>query len=316
MSDQAVVAPPGTGLSSTAWVFPGQGSQAVGMGKDLYDLYPEVEALFRTADRVLGYSISEICFSGPADLLQRTDNAQPALLVTEIAHLTAVRLRYPGQYDTSAFVAGHSLGEYSALVAAGVLAFEDALMLVAERGRLMNEVGSSLDQPTGMVAVLGLPDEAAQSVCSAAGVDLANLNAPGQIVLSGPQAALERVTELATAAGSRRVIPLQVSAAFHSRWMRPMSEEFARYLGGTAFAEPQIQVVANVTARPAPDAQDIRRLLEMQTYSPVRWVESVQYMVQEGVTTFVEVGPGRVLSGLIKRITREAQVISSEELLA
>jgi [acyl-carrier-protein] S-malonyltransferase len=285
------------------------------MGKALYDLYPEVRFLYGTADRVLGYSISELCFDGPADQLQRTDNAQPALLLTEIAHLTALRLRYPGEYDKAAYVAGHSLGEYAALVAAEVLDFGDALMLVAERGRLMNEAGLSLDQPTGMVAVLGLPDEALESICRDAGVDLANLNAPGQVVLSGPQSGLEQATELAKAAGARRVVPLQVSAAFHSRWMRPMSEQFARYLGQTAFAEPKIPVVANVTARPAPDAQDIRRLLEMQTYSPVRWVESVQYMAGQGVSTFVEVGPGKVLSGLIKRIAPDAQVVSSEELL-
>jgi [acyl-carrier-protein] S-malonyltransferase len=285
------------------------------MGKALYDLYPEVRSLYDTADRALGYPLSDICFNGPADLLQRTDNAQPALLVTEIAHLVALRLRYPGQYDTAGSVAGHSLGEYAALVAAEVLAFEDALMLVAERGRLMNEVGSSLDQPTGMAAVLGLPDEAAESICRDAGVDLANLNAPGQIVLSGPQSGLEVAAELARAAGARRVVPLQVSAAFHSRWMRPMSEQFSRHLGEAPFDEPKIPVVANVTARPAPGAQDIRRLLEMQTYSPVRWVESVQYMVEQGASTFVEVGPGKVLSGLVKRIAPDAQVVTSEELL-
>ncbi|HYP19197.1 MAG TPA: ACP S-malonyltransferase, partial [Chloroflexia bacterium] len=280
-----------------------------------YDLYPEVRTLYGTADRVLGYSISELCFNGPADQLQRTDNAQPALLTTEIAHLTALRLRYPGGYDAPAFVAGHSLGEYSALVAAEVLDFEDALMLVSERGRLMNEAGATLDQPTGMVAVLGLSDEAAAQVCQEAGLDLANLNAPGQAVLSGPQEGLERATELAKAAGARRVVPLQVSAAFHSRWMRPMSEHFARYLREAPFSEPKVPVVANVTARPAPDAQDVRRLLEMQTYSPVRWVESVQYMVEQGVGIFVEIGPGKVLSGLVKRIAPEANVVSSEELL-
>ncbi len=316
MSGPGAVAQHGGGTSSTAWVFPGQGSQAVGMGKALYDCYPEVRSLYDTADQVLGYSLSELCFKGSAELLQRTDNAQPALLVTEVAYLTALRLRYPGQYDSASFVAGHSLGEYAALVAAEVLAFEDALMLVAERGRLMNEVGLSLDQATGMAAVIGLPDEAAESICRDAGVDLANLNALGQIVLSGPQSGLERAQELAKAAGARRVVPLQVSAAFHSRWMRSMSEEFARYLGETAFAQPKIPVVANVTARPAPGALDIRRLLEMQTYSPVRWVASVQFMVEQGVTTFVEIGPGKVLSGLIKRIAADAQIVSSEELLS
>jgi [acyl-carrier-protein] S-malonyltransferase len=167
-----------------------------------------------------------------------------------------------------------------------------------------------------MVAVLGLPDDAAGPVCRDAGVDLANLNAPGQVVLSGAQDGLERATELAMAAGARRVIPLQVSAAFHSRWMRPMSEQFARYLGEVPLSEPKVPIVANVTARPAPDAQDIRRLLEMQTYSPVRWVESVQYMVEQGAGTFVEIGPGRVLAGLIKRVTREARVVSSEDVLS
>ena len=312
MSDMVT---PGEGAgSSVAWVFPGQGSQAVGMGKALYDAYPEVRALFDTADRVLGYSISELCFNGPADQLQQTNNAQPALLVTEIAHLLALRLRHPGQYDTAAFVAGHSLGEYSALVAAQVITFEDGLMLVAERGRLMSEAGATLGEPTGMAAIIGLADEAVESVCRDAGVDLANLNAPGQIVISGPQDALDRATELAKAAGARRVVPLQVSAAFHSRWMRPMSEEFSRHLGETAFAEPKIPVVANVTAMPAPGAQEIRQLLEMQTYSSVRWVESVEYMVQHGVGIFVEVGPGKVLSGLIKRIAPGVEVLSSEDL--
>ncbi len=298
-----------------AWVFPGQGSQAVGMGRALCEAYPEVRDLYRAADAILGFPLSELCFGGPADALQQTINAQPALLVTELAHLQALKLRYPDQYGRGArFVAGHSLGEYSALVAAGVLSFQDALLLVAERGRLMQEAGAAIGEPTGMAAVIGLPDGELQSVCQAADVDLANLNAPGQVVISGPVQALEKAASLAKERGAKRVIPLQVSAAFHSRWMRPMSQRFAQRISQASFAEPQIDVIANVTAQPATSAEQIRGLLEMQTYSPVRWVESVQYMVGEGVGRFVEVGPGKVLSGLVKRIAPDAHIVSSEEL--
>ncbi len=303
-----------TGLRVVAWVFPGQGSQMVGMGKALYDAYPEVRELYQTANETLGYSLSHFCFNGPADQLQQTNNAQPALLVTELAHLQALRFRYPDTFHEAHFVAGHSLGEYSALVAAGVLLFKDALHLVAARGRLMQEAGEAIGEPTGMVAVIGLPDGEIEAVCEMADVDLANLNAPGQVVISGPLDALEKAGELARERGARRVIPLQVSAAFHSRWMRPMSDLFAERLTATTFSEPQIPVVANVTARPATSAEDIRALLEKQTYSPVRWVESVQYMASEGVDTFVEIGPGKVMSGLIKRIA-EARTLASEDLL-
>lgn len=305
-----------TDSSTVAWVFPGQGSQAVSMGKALYDAYPRVRELYGLADMVLGYSISDLCFSGPAEELQQTVHAQPALLVTEIAHLYGLRLRYPGEYELASFVAGHSLGEYSALVAAGALAFKDALTLVAERGKLMQEAGSMLGQPTGMVAIIGLAEDQVGEICQLTGVDLANINAPGQVVLSGPVDALEKAQALARERGARRAVPLAVSAAFHSRWMRSISSPFGKHIAQTRFADPRTPVIANVTARPMSGAAEIRKLLEEQTYSPVRWVESVQFMVDQGATTFVEVGPGKVLTGLIKRITPQAQTISSEDLLS
>lgn len=302
-------------VGQTAWVFPGQGSQSVGMGMALADAHPEVGKLYSLASSILGYSLQEICFSGPADTLQQTIYAQPALLVTELAYLYALRAKYADSFRSARFVAGHSLGEYTALVAAGVLHIEDAIRLVAERGRLMQEAGAAGGERTGMVAVLGLADDALEAVCSEAGVDLANLNAPGQSVISGPISALEKAGVLAKERGARRTIPLQVSAAFHSRWMRPMAEEFAHYIAQTSFSVPQIDVVANVVARPAQSASEIRELLAMQTYSPVRWVESVQYMAAHGVETFVEIGPGKVLSGLIKRIVPEATMLASDDLM-
>ena len=180
----------------------------------------------------------------------------------------------------------------------------------------MQEAGAAIGEPTGMAALIGLPESELQAVCEAADVDLANLNAPGQVVISGPLQALEKAASLARERGARRAIPLQVSAAFHSRWMRPMSQQLAQRISQASFAEPQIDVIANVTARPARSAEEIKGLLEMQTYSPVRWVESVQYMAEQGVTTFVEIGPGKVLGGLIKRIVPDGQVLASEDLLS
>jgi [acyl-carrier-protein] S-malonyltransferase len=288
------------------------------MGKALYDAHAEVRDLYEQADSIVGFSLSDLCFNGPAEQLQQTSNAQPALLVTEIAHLTALKQRHPVELGTPRFVAGHSLGEYSALVAAEALSFEDALCLVYHRGRLMQQAGSASGRPTGMAAVLGMEAGKLDQVCEAAGVDIANLNAPGQTVISGPLDALEKAGELAKEAGARRVVPLQVSAAFHSRWMRPMSEEFVEeYLADiTDYRNPGVPVIANVTARPVTCGDDIPDLLGKQTYSAVRWMDSVEYMVSQGVNTFIEIGPGKVLSGLIKRIAPGVQALASEDLLA
>lgn len=308
-------------MTATAWVFPGQGSQAVGMGKALAEKYPEVAALYAEADRALGFSISRLCFEGPEDLLTRTDNAQPALLVTSIAHLTVLQKSFPESLGTDPplFVAGHSLGEYTALVASGALDLADAIRLVHERGRLMNDVTKDENgKPlTGMVAVIGGDDALLEELARQTGTEVANYNSPGQTAISGTLESLARFTEAAKGKGVKRVIPLTVSAAFHSSLMRPMSEELGRAIAEVNFKPARVPVVSNVTAQPLPldDPAALKLELTRQTYSPVRWVESVRTMYAGGATRFVEIGPGKVLSGLIKRIEKEAETVNSENLL-
>lgn len=289
-----------------AYVFPGQGSQAVGMGRDLCEGHAIARQTFEEADDALGFSLSKLCFEGPEDELRQTHNAQPAIMATGIACLRAARAA--GLSTGASFVAGHSLGEYTALVAAGALSFADGLRLVRERGRLMQHAGEQV--PSGMAAVLGLEDDALHDVCQEAGVQVANLNCPGQVVISGPQSELASAMDLAKTKGARQVIPLNVSGAFHSRVMRPAEEGLSRYLECVPIQDPSVPVVANVTARPVLDAAGVRTVLVQQLCSPVRWHPSVAWMLAEGVTSFMEFGPGRVLAGLIKRISRQARVTS------
>lgn len=294
-----------------AYIFPGQGSQVVGMGRDLGEGYPAARETFQEADEALDFSLSRLCFQGPEEELRQTQHAQPAIMATSIACLRVAQeegLLPPG----AAFVAGHSLGEYTALVAAGALDFAQGLRLVRERGRLMQEAGERV--PSGMAAVLGLEEEKLQEVCQEAGVQVANLNCPGQVVISGPQAELARAMELARSKGARQVVPLNVSGAFHSWVMRPAEEGLARYLEAVSIRDPAIPVVSNVTARPVLDAQAVREALVRQLCSPVYWRPSVEWMVAQGVTTFAEFGPGRVLSGLIRRIHRQARLASVGDL--
>jgi len=288
-------------MALEAYVFPGQGSQYVGMGKDLFEQHPPSRALMEQADRLLGFSLTGICFAGPDDELRQTKNTQPAIFLHSVALFMATGAR-------PAMAAGHSLGEYSALVAAGSLAFEDALRLVRLRGELMQKAGE--EHPGTMAAVVGLAPDLIEEVCreaSAAGVvQPANFNSPGQVVISGAVAGVRRGMELAKARGAKMVKELVVSGAFHSPLMAGAREGLRAALAGTPIRDARIPVYANVTAAPVRDAETIRDLLCRQLTSPVRWEESVHNMVRDGATAFTEVGPGKVLQGLIKRCEPQA----------
>jgi [acyl-carrier-protein] S-malonyltransferase len=288
---------------AVAFVFPGQGSQFVGMGQEL-TTYPEARQVYAQADEVLGFALSRLCLEGPEAELNDTINTQPAILTHSIAALRVLESRtsLKGQLK---MVAGHSLGEFSAWVCAGALSFPDALRLVRERGRLMKVAGEQ--HPGGMAAVLNLDRAKLEKVCDEAArvtgqpVQVANDNCPGQIVISGDKVALDKASELAKAAGAKRCIPLAVSIAAHSPLMAGAAQEFRAALESVQWVEPDVPVIANATARPAGRGDAIDRLVAQLT-SPVRWTESIQFMIGKGITRFVEVGPKDVLCGLIRRI--------------
>ncbi|BDG42683.1 ACP S-malonyltransferase [Saccharococcus caldoxylosilyticus] len=300
-------------MGKIAFIFPGQGSQTVGMGKDIAESDANARALFQAADERLGFSLSSLIFEGPQETLTLTYNAQPALLTTSIALLEKVK----EAGITADYVAGHSLGEYTALVAAGALSFADAVYAVRKRGEFMEEA-----VPAGegtMAAVLGMDAAALEAVTnevSAQGdpVQLANLNCPGQIVISGSKAGVEKAGQLAKERGAKRVIPLEVSGPFHSSLMKPAASKLQEVLNDIATHDAKIPVIANVTAKPVVKKEEISRLLIEQLYSPVRWEESVQTMIALGVDTFIEIGPGKVLSGLVKKIDRNVRVHAVNDL--
>ncbi len=299
-------------MGGVAWQFPGQGSQFVGMGKDLVEAFPEAAEVFRRADEILGFSLSHLCFEGPEETLTDTVNAQPAIFVHSAAVLAVLRER--GQNEFPLFVAGHSLGEYSALYAAGAFEFEDALRLVRERGRLMKLAGER--QPGGMAALLGLDLDIVADICRRAQeeagvpVQVANDNCPGQVVISGALPALEKAMMLAQEAGARKVVRLAVSIAAHSPLMAVVREEFAAAVAGTPMQPPRVPVIVNATAQPTTDVEEIRQRLVAQLTSPVRWTETVRYMAEHGVDTLIEIGPKDVLTKLAKRIDRSMKRVA------
>ncbi|MFL5806923.1 MAG: ACP S-malonyltransferase [Roseiflexaceae bacterium] len=297
-----------------AFVFPGQGSQYVGMGKQLYDTSPAARRIFEQADATLGFPLSALCFEGPQEELDDTFNAQPAILTVSIACLEALKERLGplGYLGAPSLVAGHSMGEFTALVAAGVLDFEDALKLVRERGRLMKENGEQ--RPGGMAAVIGLDeatlDAVVQEAQSEGVVAVANANSPGQTVLSGEIVALQRAMDLAKERGARLVQRLAVSIASHSPLMQQSAQHFSELVNRLNLRPPQVPLIANISAQALTTVEDLRIELSGQLTRPVQWTRSVQLMVAQGVETFVEIGPKQVLSGLIKRITPESRPIS------
>jgi [acyl-carrier-protein] S-malonyltransferase len=287
------------------------------MGEAFSATFPAARATFARADEVLGFPLSRLCFSGPEEMLNDTLNTQPALVATSIA---ALRVLEEGFDGPPAFVAGHSLGEFSALVAAGALRFEDGLLLVRERGRLMKEAGDR--SPGGMAAVLGLSIPQVEAACSQAGattggyVGVANDNCPGQVVISGDEESLDLASQALEEAGARRVIRLAVSIAAHSPLMSEAAEDFRRALDDTPFHTPDIPIVINATACPIEDPQELRSALARQLTSPVRWTGSVEWMIDQGVERFIEVGPKDVLTGLLRRIDRRVTGQTTEQALA
>ncbi len=306
MTNSPLFALPEAVDASVAWLFPGQGSQETGMGADLWRASPAARAVYDQVDSALGYELSQVCFNGPDERLNQTSFAQPALFSTSLAYLAAAlesgRLRlWPG------FMAGHSVGEYCALVATGALTLADGARLVQERARLM--AAASEANPGTMAAILGLDEAAVAAICAETGADVCNRNLPTQTVVGGTTPAVARAVALAKERGGR-AIELAVSGAFHSHLMQTAADALAGAIEATPLALPGLPVVANLTAAPVESVAGLRAELERQVVEPVRWHESVAFMAASGVSSFIEIGPGRVLTGLVRRLVPGAALLN------
>jgi [acyl-carrier-protein] S-malonyltransferase len=317
--------------TKVAFLFPGQGSQAPGMGADIFEASPAARQVFESADEALGISLSNLCFQGPDEVLRETINAQPAIVTVSLALLAALQEALTENSSSwssplaPSYTAGHSVGEYAALVASDALHLKDAVRLVRERGRLMHLEGSLC--PGGMTAIIGMDAETLQEICQEATaqsvakiggdghpgqgqVAIANFNAPGQIVISGAQSALSLAMELAKARGAKRIIPLAVSGAFHSPVMQPAAAGLAQAIMNTNVYDATIPIISNIHATPLTEASTIREELAEQIAAPVQWIRTIEYLEGAGVTTFLEIGPGQALTGMVKRIAKSVTTLN------